>query len=69
MGNNHNSSSNNNNSSSKNKNSSPQTPKVMKTTPGKAREEFSREFTELINKNLNNDGKAKASNQRNKNNK
>ncbi len=59
----------NHNSSSNNKNSLPQTPKTMKTSPGKAREEFSREFTELINKNLNNDGKAKASNQRNKNNK
>jgi hypothetical protein len=59
----------NHNSSSKKKNSLPQTPKTMKTSPGTAREEFSREFTELINKNLNNDGKAKASNQRNKNNK
>lgn len=60
---------NQNNASSKKKNSSPQTSKAMKTSPGKAREEFSREFTELINKNLNNDGKGKASNQRNKNNK
>ena len=58
-----------NNNSSNKKNSLPQTPKAMKTSPEKAREEFSREFTELINKNLNNDGKAKASNQRNKNNK
>ncbi len=52
------------NSSSNNKNSLPQTPKTMKTSPEKAREEFSREFTDLINKNVN--GKA---NQRNKNNK
>ena len=59
----------NHNSSSNNKNSLPQTPKTLKTAPGKAREEFSREFTELINKNVKNDGKAKASNQRNKNNK
>lgn len=55
----------NHNSSSNNKNSLPQTPKTMKTSPGKAREEFSREFTDLINKNVN----GKASNQRNKNNK
>ena len=55
----------NHNSSSNNKNSLPQTPKALKASPGKAREEFSREFTDLINKNVN----GKASNQRNKNNK
>ena len=50
-------------SSSNNKNSMPQTQKTMKTTPGKAREEFSREFTDLINKNVN----GKNTNERNKN--
>lgn len=54
----------NNNSSSNNKKAMPQTPKTMKTTPGKAREEFSREFTDLINKNVN----GKNTNERNKNN-
>lgn len=53
----------NHNSSSNNKNSLQQTPKAMKTTPGKAREEFSREFTDLINKNVN----GKNTNERNKN--
>lgn len=43
----------NHNSSSNNKNSLPQTPKALKQTPQQAREEFSREFTELSNKNRN----------------
>ncbi|WP_019413702.1 YfhD family protein [Paenisporosarcina sp. TG20] len=40
------------NSSSNNKNSLPQTPKFLKMSPGKAKEEFSREFQEIINKDV-----------------
>ncbi|MGE6486754.1 YfhD family protein [Paenisporosarcina sp. NPDC076898] len=55
----------NHNSSSNNKNSLPQTPKALKQTPQQAREEFSREFTELNNTN----GKQarKSTNQQNRN--
>ncbi|MBW9234198.1 hypothetical protein JQK62_18390 [Leptospira santarosai] len=52
----------NHNSKSNNKNSLPQTPKALKQTPQQAREEFSREFTELTNKNR------KAGNQQGRNN-
>ena len=47
----------NHNSSTNNKNSLPQTPKAQKTAPNTTtsttrKEEFSREFTEIINKTL-----------------
>lgn len=60
----------NHNSSSNNKNSLPQTPKTQKTAPKSTtsttrKEEFSREFTEIINKTLKQNGNG--TNERNNN--
>lgn len=56
----------NHNSSSNNKNSLPQTPKALIQAPAQAREEFSREFPELGNKNGKQDGKSATQGNRNK---
>ena len=56
----------NHNSTSNNKNSLPQTPKALKQSPQQAREEFSREFTELTNQNGKQPGKSTDQRNRNK---